>query len=126
MAKKLEQLCHTAGMSVSLDYKARDEGYYAIHADLSQECEIPEPNGLSTKRIPVQFELQVTTRLQMEVAGANHKYYEGRRMKPFNPVAIKWQWDYTSDEFVVNYLGHILHFVDGMLVQVRSLGKEAS
>lgn len=35
------------------------------------------------------------------------------------PLDIKWQWDYESDEFIPNYLGHILHYIEGMIMEVR-------
>ena len=30
-----------------------------------------------------------------------------------------WQWNYKSDEFAANYLGHILHYVEGMIIEIR-------
>jgi hypothetical protein len=52
-----------------------------------------------------------------------HKYYEERR-KRIKEENIKWQWNYKSDEFTVNYLGHILHYVEGMIMEVRETQKE--
>ena len=37
---------------------------------------------------------------------------------------MKWQWDYKSDEFSANYLGHILHYVEGMIVEIREKQKK--
>ena len=37
---------------------------------------------------------------------------------------MKWQWDYKSDEFTANYLGHILHYVEGRIVELRDKQKE--
>ena len=62
------------------------------------------------------MEIQITTQVQELILNLLHKYYERRRNKiePDN-----WQWDHASDEFATNYLGHILHYVEGMIVEVR-------
>lgn len=52
-----------------------------------------------------------------------HKYYEDKR-KGIREEDIKWQWDYKSDEFATNYLGHILHYVEGMIMEIREKQKE--
>ncbi|GAI51334.1 unnamed protein product [marine sediment metagenome] len=52
-----------------------------------------------------------------------HKYYEETR-KRLEKEDIKWQWNYKSDEFVANYLGHILHYVEGMIMEIREKQKE--
>ncbi len=41
------------------------------------------------------------------------------RRKLLKPPDTKWQWDYKGDEFATNYLGHILHYVEGMIMDVR-------
>jgi hypothetical protein len=52
-----------------------------------------------------------------------HKYYEERRKK-IGAEDVKWQWNYKTDEFVANYLGHILHYVEGMIMEIRDKQKE--
>jgi len=47
-----------------------------------------------------------------------HKYYEERRKK-LKKEDIIWQWDWRSDEFSANYLGHILHYIEGMIMEIR-------
>lgn len=32
---------------------------------------------------------------------------------------VKWQSDYRSNEFNVNYLGHIIHYIEGVIINVR-------
>ena len=48
-----------------------------------------------------------------------HKYYEEKRGKVSLAVERVWQWDYESDEFIPNYLGHRLHYVEGMIMDIR-------
>ena len=47
-----------------------------------------------------------------------HRYYEENRVNLSNDDII-WQWDYTKPEFTTNYLGHILHYLEGMIMEVR-------
>ena len=54
------------------------------------------------------------------------KSYSEREVKKVMPIVKKindldlvWQWDYTNDRFNTNYLGHIVHYVEGMIVQLR-------
>jgi hypothetical protein len=30
---------------------------------------------------------------------------------------------YKSDEFAINYLGHILHYLEGTIVEIRDKGR---
>ena len=62
--------------------------------------------------------MQITTQLQEVIRKLLHKHYESRR-KRTTPDELKWQWDYKSDEFSANYLGHILHYIEGMIMEVR-------
>jgi len=104
-------------MPVTVDYEAREEGYYAAHLSTEYECEIPKESW-DTKRVRVKIEMQVTTQLQEVIKNLLHKYYEGRRLTT-KASEVKWQWDYRSEEFATNYLGHILHYVEGMIMDIR-------
>ena len=112
------------GMPFDADYEAREEGYYAAHVYTKHTCEIPKENW-DSKMIPVTIELQITTQLQEVIRKLLHKYYEERR-KQTQEAEVKWQWEYRSDEFAANYLGHILHYVEGMIMDVREKQKEAT
>ena len=52
------------------------------------------------------------------ITSLTHKYYE-RKRESLEPPSIKWQWDYMSDEFTPNYIGHILHYIEGAVMQIR-------
>ncbi|MBU4374371.1 MAG: hypothetical protein KJ714_08055 [Euryarchaeota archaeon] len=71
----------------------------------------------------VEFIINETTQLQEVIRKLLHKYYEERR-KRITKEDIKWQWNYKGDEFVANYLGHILHYVEGMIMEIRDKQKE--
>jgi hypothetical protein len=51
-----------------------------------------------------------------------HTHYEDRRMRAGS--SDDWKWDHRSDEFATNYLGHILHYLEGMIVVTRDKQEE--
>ena len=69
--------------------------------------------------IEFSFEIQVTTQLQDVILKLTHKIYEDRRQKGKDDSNKMWQWDYESEEFSANYLGHVLHYIEGMIMGVR-------
>jgi ppGpp synthetase/RelA/SpoT-type nucleotidyltranferase len=117
LAERLQQLCNTPDLTTSVDWEAREEGYYAAHLYVEREYSIPL--DLGSERVPIKVEMQVTTQLQEAINRLTHKYYEVRRRK-IKSSDSKWQWDYGNDEFIPNYLGHILHYVEGMIMEVRN------
>lgn len=118
MVEKLQQLCNFPGLTTRVDWEAKEEGYYAAHLYVEREYSIPtlEFDG---EKVPIRVEIQVTTQLQEAINRLTHKYYEERRRKVKSSDS-KWQWDYESDEFIPNYLGHILHYIEGMIMDVRN------
>jgi hypothetical protein len=114
---RLQELCNSKGIRHWPYYEAREEGYYAAHFYLKQKIEIPKPSW-DTIVIDFSIEIQITTQIQEVIGQLTHQYYEERR-KINQDKEHKWQWDYRSDEFVANYLGHILHYVEGMIMEIR-------
>lgn len=99
-------------------FEARDEGYYAVHIYTQTDFEIPKIDW-DTEVKPVSIELQITTQLQEVIGKLTHQLYEDRRIRQ-DKSDKKWQWNYESEEFTTNYLGHILHYVEGMIMEVRN------
>lgn len=114
---KLVNCCNSKSTQCKADYEARDEGCYAAHFYYYVDCSIPAQNW-KTENITISFEVQVTTQLQEVIKVLLHKYYEGRRVSIAGP-SDDWKWNYQSTEFATNYLGHILHYIEGMIVDVR-------
>jgi hypothetical protein len=108
------------GINFSVDYEAREEGYYAAHCYLFFELEIPAITW-DTEIVTSRLEIQVTTQLQDVIRKLTHDQYAQRRSRTAVPD-VKWQWDYKSPEFLPNYLGHILHYIEGMIMEVRDRG----
>ncbi len=104
------------GCQCTPDWIAKDEGYYAAHLNIAQDYEILI--GMKTQKKTISVEIQITTQMKDVIASLTHKYYE-RRRESLKPPDIKWQWDYKSDEFSPNYIGHMLHYIEGAVMQIR-------
>lgn len=120
LVAKLKEIAEKYGHEFAADFEARDEGYYAAHCYLWFDLEIPKLDW-DTEIIRVRLEIQVTTQLQDVIRKLTHDYYEQRRSRS-TPRDKKWQWDYESPEFLPNYLGHVLHYMEGMIMEVRKRG----
>lgn len=122
LASQLSERSLDVRYKCSVDYEAKEEGYYAAHFYVRFPCEIPLPNWKPKDEV-ISIELQITTQLQEVIRRLLHKYYERRRAHQPS-TDLKWQWDYKSDEFGANYLGHILHYVEGMIMEARDKKRE--
>jgi hypothetical protein len=60
--------------------------------------------------------------LSVQFQGFTPKYYEQRRTRLEKPDD-KWQWNYKSDEFSPYYIGHIIHYIDGTIMEIRDKEK---
>lgn len=118
---RIRSHCKECNLIPVSDWEARDEGYYAVHMNIRNDYEVPGDNW-DTEIVNVSFEIQITTQLQEVIRTLMHKYYEENR-KIIREENIKWQWNYKSDEFATNYLGHILHYVEGMIMEIREKGE---
>lgn len=112
-------LCDRLNLVHTADLEARAEGYYAAHFYVTQMIEIPRTNW-DTESVPVKLEMQVTTQLQDAIRKLTHAGYVSRRS--IDKPAAQWQWDYKDSNFAPNYLGHILHYVEGMIMEIRDRG----
>jgi hypothetical protein len=117
LTNEIESICDELDISYMTSFEAKEEGYYAAHMLILQEFDVPDINWDSIK-IKVWIELQITTQLQEVIRNLLHDYYEENRKKLVKDD-VKWQWDYRSNEFATNYLGHILHYVEGMIMEIR-------
>ena len=120
LMNKLILNCESCGLVCEKSWEARDEGYYALHMNIRQDYLIREMDW-NKKPKNISFEIQITTQLQEVIRRLLHEYYEEKRTE--NVTDEKWQWNYRSDEFSTNYLGHILHYVEGMIMDIREKEK---
>lgn len=122
LVDKIATLCQKHNFKFLVDYEAREEGYYAAHITVTGKFKILD-DGWNEIEIFFPIEIQITTQLQEVIKNLLHKMYEEVRIAPKSENNIKWQWDYKSHEFSSNYLGHILHYVEGMILEVRDKQK---
>lgn len=118
LGNKFVGICKDLELPCEISFEARMEGHYAAHLCVCDNFQIPGEQW-NTQSIPMNVEIQITTQLQEVIGRLLHSYYEARRQLPERERS-GWQWDYESDEFVANYLGHILHYVEGMIMEVRN------
>lgn len=114
--QKLSQVADEVGCKYSCSYEAHDDGYYAAHVAVVMDLSVVELDW-SESIHHIEVEIQITTELQEMVKGLLHKFYEDNRRKTI-PKDYKWQWDYDSEQFVPNFLGHIAHYLEGMIVEI--------
>ncbi len=117
LTDRIRKLCVDHGLEFDAMLEAREEGYYAAHLHARREFEVP---GLlwDTELKEVSVEMQITTQVQDLIRRLLHTYYEQSRMA-VKREEIQWQWAYGSDEFRANYLGHVLHYMEGMIMEIR-------
>ena len=114
---ELTELCESHSMTYEMDFEAREVGYYAAHFLIRERVEVPRLKW-NTEVLDVAIEIQIATTVHGVVRDLLHPYYERQRLALEAPDT-KWQWDYRSDEFAANYIGHMSHYLDGMIMGVR-------
>lgn len=122
VSERLRELANKHGFKFEISYQAREEGYYAVHTYLTKKFEIPAFDWDTIEK-KIKIEIQLTTELQDNIRNLTHKFYEERRMQ-VKDTKEKWQWQYETNEFSVNYLGHILHYLEGVIMEVRNKNAE--
>lgn len=119
---ELEEISKAYEFDFTSSFEAREEGYYAAHSGVVFPCYRADKN-FSPIEMKLNIEIQITTQIQETIKVLLHKHYEENR-KITVPKDYKWQWDYQSPEFSSNYLGHIIHYVEGMIVEIRDKEKK--
>lgn len=101
-----------------IEYEARESGYYAIHVVTDFNCRLRD-ESLNFTDVLVPFEIQITTQLQEVMRSLTHGPYE-RARESYEPRSLEvWQWNYKSEAFSINYLGHMLRYIEGAIMGIR-------
>ena len=119
VAAALRRLAATNTLTARSDRVAKEEGYYATHLDLSFPVTVP--SVLDTERLPTSVEIQIATELQENIYVLAHGSYAASRLAARSD---EWRWDYTRSDFAANYLGHVLHYLEGMIMRLRQEQRE--
>lgn len=99
----------------------KDSGYYAFHVYGKIPVDLLDANWNKTNTV-CEFELQLTTQLQEIMRGLLHTYYEQTRIQPIAKDRSNredWKWDHQSLLFKSSFLGHTLHLLEGVIVELR-------
>ena len=107
-------VAEASGVSLTADEPAaRLEGYYARHLTLS----LQSPSG------PIPVEIQVCTQVQDVLRALTHPFYVERRLDAELSLP-DMLWDYKCKQFTPCFLGHILHYADGAIMNIRHRQEE--
>ena len=120
--QSINKLAEKYHYEINVEVKSKEVGYYAKHIYLSYNANIVDFE-FNPKRIQWTFEIQIRTQLQDTIKSILHKDYEKDRIgSEIQPESCDWRWKFRTSKFVTNYIGHILHFFDGIIVQIKDKG----
>ncbi len=118
-ANKLVDLGHELKTSPIRQRQGKIEGYFAQHIEVKQE--VIWRFFAQSSLTAISCEVQVASMMATKMWEVSHSLYEGTRRSPSE--AEKWQWEPSDPQFMSNQLGHMIHLVDGLLVQLRDSTK---
>lgn len=121
LGDRLEEIAISHGLTVESTLEGTPAGYYAGHIVVRHTVDL-ELSTWTTQRREVDVEIQITTQLHELIRRLLHRHYERRRIEPDEDLS--WQWDHVGEEFQANYLGHILHYLDGQILRTRDADQE--
>lgn len=104
------------GLEILHEYVVEEDGYYGVHVDVKYLVKIIKEDW-TEEEIQLNFEIQITTQIKDVVNEILHEYYEYNRLR--KEKVEEWQWDYENINFLPSYLGHISHYIEGMLLYAR-------
>ena len=116
VARNIEAAAKASGLDASCSPKATDTGYYGWHAYVR----FPQKLMIGDKGVDLTAitEFQIITQLQAVLRDLTHRFYETARSSP-TVARNQSRWNYTADSFRAEYLGHTLHLVDAMILELR-------
>jgi hypothetical protein len=116
LGDQLEQLARRHGLEAESSLEGTPAGYYAGHLAVRHLADLPLETW-ETEQRSVAVEIQITTQLHEVIRRLLHQHYERRRVEESDDDS--WKWDHLGGEFQANYLGHILHYLDGQILRTR-------
>ena len=117
LAERLRARAEEMGLTAHYYSQQNERGYYAYHFYVKIPVEIVDKDW-NASTVNVDVEIQLTTQLQEVLRSLTHKLYE--RMRLATPSADeKWKWDFGTNRFKASYLGHTLHLIEGLIVELR-------
>jgi hypothetical protein len=117
LALALDEYAKSMGLTGRHIPRNTDDGYYAFHQHTGFPVDIVDANW-QTQATTVEFEIQLTTQLQEVLRDLTHPLYERARVAT-GQRDDHWKWEHDTLRFRTSYLGHTLHMIEAVIVQVR-------
>ena len=117
LAKALEAYAAANGLKSQYSSRSNERGYYAFHHYTEFPFEIVD-NLWASQTVQAQLEIQLTTQLQEVLRELTHPLYEQIRTKPLKRDE-SWKWEHETPRFKTSFLGHTLHMIEAVILQVR-------
>ncbi len=116
VAREIAGAAEECGLKAYSSPRATDTGYYGWHVYVR----MPHSILIGDRGVEIEAitEFQITTQLQSVLRELTHKFYEESRITPAI-ARTKSRWDFRSPRFRSEYLGHTLHLVDAMILELR-------
>jgi hypothetical protein len=118
VASGLMSLATELGFQADSVPRATDNGYYAIHFYVEVPITIAG-DGYQPLDIRLKCEIQITTQLQEILRQLTHTFYEHERIKNASDRQ-SWKWAFASPRFKATYLGHTLHLIEGLILEIKN------
>jgi ppGpp synthetase/RelA/SpoT-type nucleotidyltranferase len=124
LAERLKQRAADHELRSSHKTHQRDAGYYAYHfyVLITVPLLINERGETRTPDVDLSVEIQLTTQLQEVLYDLTHPIYERLRIAD-QPDSAAWKWDYGSPRFMAAYMGHTLHMLEAIILDLRDKGR---
>lgn len=116
LAQRLKARAEEMKLPARYYSQQNDRGYYAFHFYVSIPVEIVDLTWRPST-VEVQIEIQLSTQLQEVLRSLTHKSYEHLRLLTPTPDD-GWKWDFGTERFKASYLGHTLHLIEGLIVEL--------
>lgn len=117
VSDRLSRFCEERGVKFRTFSHQKDTGYYAYHFYLQINSLIAKING-DTNEEPITLEIQISTQFQEYLKALSHTLYENSRVIEFEDKD-SWKWMGNDSKFRISYLGHTLHLIEAMIVELR-------
>jgi ppGpp synthetase/RelA/SpoT-type nucleotidyltranferase len=124
LAEKLLELAKKHSLQgAEVRSQERDSGYYAYHFYAQLPATFFDEKW-GQRKADVTFEIQITTQMQEVLRELSHSFYEEHRISL--DVDQKWKWDHSAPRFRASLMGHTLHLLEGVLLELRDKKNESA
>ncbi|XXF74987.1 hypothetical protein P2318_18110 [Myxococcaceae bacterium GXIMD 01537] len=117
LARELKARADALGLSARYDSQQNERGYYAYHFYVKIPVEVLDLQWTASL-VNVEVEIQLSTQLQEVLRTLTHKSYEALRLSA-PTLDESWKWNYSEARFKASYLGHTLHLIEGLILELR-------